>query len=314
VTELRVLSGADIDRSMSMQRATDVLRDAFTASGEPPAFGREHLPFADGELLVMSAVRTEPDGRSFAGVKVVTVRNDNVADGLPSVHAVFVLFGGPSLGPIALIDGAALTGFRTAAVSALATRILAREDAERLVIFGAGVQATAHLKAMAAVRPIRHVTIVNRDETRAEMLLQVARGLGIEACRGDQGSVRDADIVCTCTTSASPVFEGALLEPGSHVNAVGSYHPDVRELDDTTARRARWFVEERARVFEESGDVLMPIASGAVVADFVVADLFGLCAGAAGRTAPEDITVFKSVGLAIEDLAIATALIEIPPD
>jgi ornithine cyclodeaminase/alanine dehydrogenase-like protein (mu-crystallin family) len=314
VTDLHVLSGEDIHRLMSMQRATDVLHAAFSRPEGPPLHGRQHLPFADGELLVMSAVRTEPDGRSFAGVKVVTVRNDNVAAGLPSVHAVFVLFGGPSLGPIALIDGAALTGFRTAAVSALATRILARDDAERLVIFGAGVQALAHLQAMVAVRPIRQVTVVNRDAARAESLLRAARGLGIEACRGEQDSVREADVVCTCTTSPSPVFEGILLAPGTHVNAVGSYHPDVRELDDTTARRGRWFVEERARVFEESGEVLLPIASGAVGADFVVADLFDLCAGAPGRTSPEDITVFKSVGLAIEDLAIAAALVDRPPD
>lgn len=105
-----------------------------------------------------------------------------------------------------------------------------------------------------------------------------------------------------------------MLAPGAHINAIGSYHPDVRELDDTIARRGRWFVEDRARVFEESGEVLMPIASGAVAPDFVIEDLFGLCAGASGRRTPDEVTVFKSVGLAIEDLAIAMALVEVLPD
>ena len=191
---------------------------------------------------------------------------------------------------------------------ALATRMLARDDAANVVIFGAGVQAEAHLTAMAAVRPVRQVTIVNRDEHRAALLIDLAHVLGLEARRGDATSVAGADIVCTCTTSPTPVFDGNLLSPGTHINAIGSYLPDVRELDDVTARRGRWFVEEHTRVSEESGDVLLPIANGTVAADFVVDDLFGLCAGGAGRTSAEEITVFKSVGLAIEDLAIAEAL------
>lgn len=290
-----------------------MLAEAFTNGDGSPPTSCEHLRFADGELLVMSAVRNAGVGASFAGVKVVSVRNQNLALGLPSVHAVYVLFGGELLNPLALIDGDALTGFRTAAVSALATRILARHDAARLVIFGAGVQAEYHLKAMAAVRPIHHVTIVNRDRVRAAQLIELAHALGLEACRGEAAGVAEADIVCTCTTSSTPVFDGSLLSPGTHVNAIGSYHPDVRELDDVTASRGRWFVEERARVFEESGDVLMPIASGAVEIDFVVDDLVGLCSGGVGRTAAEAITVFKSVGLSIEDLAIAEALVRAQP-
>lgn len=309
MTILRVINAEDISRTLSFGAAADVLAAAFTKSGSAAPSSREHLPFADGELLVMSAVRNAGVGTSFAGVKVVSVRNQNLALGMPSVHAVYVLFGGESLNPLALIDGDALTGFRTAAVSALATRILARGDAARLVIFGAGVQAEYHLKAMAAVRPIRHVAIVNTDWGRAARLIELAHVLGLEACRGEADSIADADIVCTCTSSATPVLDGSLLSPGTHVNAIGSYHPNVRELDDVTASRGRWFVEERARVFEESGDVLMPIASGAVGIDFVVDDLVGLCSGGVGRTAAEEITVFKSVGLAIEDLAIAETLV-----
>jgi ornithine cyclodeaminase/alanine dehydrogenase-like protein (mu-crystallin family) len=309
VTALRLISAEDIARSLPIAKAVEVLASIFTDMvGGPPA-GRQHLPFADGELLVMSAVHNAGVGSSYAGVKVVSVRNQNLEIGMPSVHAAYVLFGGEALAPLALVDGAALTGFRTAAVSALATTILARPDAARLVLFGAGVQAEAHLTAMAAIRPLRQVTIVNSNAQRATQLVELALALGLEASRGDATSVADADIICTCTTSAIPVFDGNLLSPGTHINAIGSYHPDVRELDDVTAQRARWFVEERTRVFAESGDVLMPIASGAVAAQFVVDDLFGLCNGAAGRTSAEEITVFKSVGLGIEDLAIAEALV-----
>jgi ornithine cyclodeaminase/alanine dehydrogenase-like protein (mu-crystallin family) len=189
-----------------------------------------------------------------------------------------------------------------------------RQATTRLVIFGAGAQAAAHLRAMVEVRPIQTVTIINRNATRAQHLIEIGQTLGVEVCRGDADALAHADIVCTCTTSPTPVVDGSVLSPGTHVNAIGSYHPDVRELDDVSARRGRWFVEERTRVFDESGDVLMPIASGAVGTDFVVDDLFGLCSGGVGRTSAEEITVFKSVGLAIEDLAIADALIRAQPD
>jgi ornithine cyclodeaminase/alanine dehydrogenase-like protein (mu-crystallin family) len=314
MTTLRAIGAEDISRTLPFGVAADVLAAAFTNSESDPLSPRQALPFADGELLVMSAVRNGGIGASYAGVKMVTVRNANRVLGLPSVHAAYILFGGESLVPLALIDGAALTGFRTAAVSALATRILAPRDATRLVIFGAGVQAQYHLKAMAAVRPVGQVTIVNRDAERAAQLIEMARVLGLDACRGGAESVAEADIVCTCTTSFIPVFDGSLLSAGAHVNAIGSYHSDARELDDHTAARGRWFVEDRASAFEEAGDVLMPIARGAVGVDFVLDDLFGLCAGAVGRTSADEITVFKSVGLAIEDLAIAEALLGYGPN
>ncbi len=309
MTALRVISAEDIARTLSVAQAVEVLGSLFGTSVDGPPAGRQHLAFADGELLIMSAVHNAGVGSSYAGVKVVSVRNQNVEIGMPSVHASYMLFGGEALAPLALVDGAALTGFRTAAVSALATTMLARPDASRLVLFGAGVQAESHLTAMAAIRPLRQLTVVNGNAQRAGQLIELAGVLGIEGCRGDATSVTDADIVCTCTTSSIPVFDGRLLSPGTHINAIGSYHPDVRELDDVTAQRARWFVEEHARVFAELGDVLMPIASGAVGAKFVVDDLFGLCSGAIGRRSADEITVFKSVGLGIEDLAIAEALV-----
>jgi ornithine cyclodeaminase len=310
---LRFIASEDIERLMSITAATDVLATMFRSANATPAV-RERLPFGDGELLVMTAVHNAENGASSAGVKVVTVRNANLAIEMPSVHAEYILFGGPALAPLALIDGAALTAFRTAAVSALATRLLAREDASRLVIFGAGAQAAAHLRAMVEVRPIQTVTIINRNAARAQQLIEIGQTLGVEVGRGEAEALAHADIICTCTTSATPVVDGSVLSPGAHINAIGSYHPDVRELDDVSARRGRWFVEERSRVFDESGDVLMPVANGVVGNDFVVDDLFGLCSGGVGRTSAEEITVFKSVGLAIEDLAIADALIRAQPD
>ena len=311
--DLRVITAGDIERLMSIDAATAVLSAAFSGPDGAPPMARERLPFADGELLVMTAAGGANAGHPVAEVKVVTVRNANHDIGEPAVQAAYILFGGASLAPLALIDGTALTAFRTAAVSALATRLLACEGAEKLVVFGAGVQAAAHLGAMTSVRPIREVVIVNKDAERAQRMLGIARSLGLAARRGDASDVSGGDIVCTCTTSPAPVFDGSLLTPGTHVNAVGSYHSDTRELDDVTAIRGRWFVEERAQVAIEAGDVIIPVSSGIVSADFIVGDLYDLCAGTAGRTDASEITVFKSVGVALEDLAIAEALVRAGP-
>jgi ornithine cyclodeaminase len=255
-----------------------------------------------GELLLMPA-----HGSAGLGVKLVTLAPGNPGRGLPFIHGVYVLFDREGLAPEAVLDGTALTTIRTAAVSALATDRLARPDATRLVVFGAGAQARAHALAMRAVRPIEHVAIVGRTPERAAALAEELRAVGLDAVVAGPEAVGKADIVCTCTTSATPLFDGAELPAGAHVNAIGAYRADLRELDDATlVRAARVVVETRAAALAEAGEIVQAVAAGVLDAAELV-ELRDVLAHGAGRGGNDELTVFKSVGLALEDLAVARA-------
>ncbi len=197
-----------------------------------------------------------------------------------------MLFSPQTQEPEAAIDGAALTALRTGAVSGLATRYLALEDAARLVIFGAGTQARAHLEAMLAVRPIERVTFVSRTAARAEALAGAAREMGLAAEVGGPEAVGAAHIVCTCTTSPTPVFDGSRLSEGAHVNAVGAYTPETRELDEDAIRRGRVVVETREVALAEAGDLLIPLGAGSIGPDHIVADLSEVVRGRDGSSKP----------------------------
>ncbi len=288
--------------------AVDVLDRAFTSGMQVTAPPRTRLEIGDASFLTMPASGTGSDGSPVGGVKVVTIRAANPEIGAPTVQAVYLLFGGPSSAPLALMDGPALTNLRTSAVSALATRRLAHEDARSLVIFGAGAQARAHLTALAAVRPIETVTVVSRTASRAAELVRLATEKGLDARAGRPADVAQADLVCCCTTATEPLFDGSLLRPGTHVVAVGAYRPDTRELDETTITGARVVVEDRDVALAEAGELAIPVAAGRFDMADVAADLAELCAGATVRRSDQDITVFKSVGMAAEDLVVADAL------
>jgi ornithine cyclodeaminase len=302
-----VIDGATLARRLPMAEAIDALEAAFGAERLPEAPPRVHLDTAAGTVLLMPA-----HGAQGVGVKLVTLTPSNSERDLPFIHASCVLFDPQTQAPVAMLDGASLTALRTAAVSGLATRHLALDLASRLVIYGAGVQARSHLEAMRAVRPIEEVVIVSRGTARGERLVEDASRLGLRASLGEPGAERDADLVCTCTTSSTPVVSGALLPPGVHVNAVGAYLPDRREIDTEGVRRARVAVETREAAMEEAGDLLIPIAEGAITADHVRADLAEIVRGRTIREGPEDVTLFKSVGVAFEDLVVARAALERP--
>lgn len=289
-------------RLLPMPDAIDALDAAFAAAGADDR-RRAHVEIPGGDLLLMPAAST--DG---VGVKLVTVTPGNPARDLPLIHGVYVLFAATTNAPLLLIDGAAMTALRTAAVSGVATRHLARPDSTRLVVIGSGTQARAHVTAMRTVRPIEHVTVMSRTRVSAQSLVDALRADGIDATVGRPAVIRDADVVCTCTTSDEPVLAGDQLAAGTHVNAVGAYRPDARELDTTVLHRGRIVVEQRAAALEEAGDLCIPIADGALTADDIVADLHEVTGGADVRRDDDDITVFKSVGLAMEDLAIAAAV------
>ena len=231
-------------------------------------------------------------GEGGVGVKLVTLSEFNPQRGLPFTQAVYVLFDAVTQTPQAVIDGTELTALRTAAVSGLATRHLANPDAAILVMFGAGAQATAHVEAMHAVRPVREVVVVGRDPARTDALVARTHALGMDARVGTPSDVSTADLVCTCTTSAVSVFSGHELAEGVHINAIGAYLADQRELDTETMRRSKVVVETRDMALREAGDVVIAaIDEGALITGALV-DLAEVVQGRSVRTEPSDITAF----------------------
>jgi ornithine cyclodeaminase/alanine dehydrogenase-like protein (mu-crystallin family) len=210
-----------------------------------------------------------------------------------------------------MMDGGYVTALRTAAVSAVATDILAVTGARRLGVFGAGVQARSHVEAIGSVRAIHCVNVYDQNPERARSLVGSLRASATNGCRFEVSPSPDAlvggsDIIVTATTSRTPVFDGSLLSRGTHVNAIGAFKPEDRELDDETIRRARVFVDSRHEAMAEAGDLIIPIANGAIGPDAVLGDLAYLVVDQRrGRQSPHDVTVFKSVGLAVEDIVVA---------
>jgi ornithine cyclodeaminase len=238
----------------------------------------------------------------------VTIFPDNDAQGLPSVMGAYLLLDGKTGAPIALIDGPMLTVKRTAAASALASSYLSRPDCERFLMIGTGSLAPYLIMAHASVRPICNVLIWGRSPDKAARLakrldrpdFRVAATADLEA------AVRGAHVISCATLSKDPLVRGDWLQPGQHLDLVGAFRPDMRESDDTAIRRARVFVDTRDGALAEAGDIVQPIESGVLDRDDVAGDLFDLTRGErAGRRFYDQITLFKSVGTALEDLAAA---------
>jgi ornithine cyclodeaminase/alanine dehydrogenase-like protein (mu-crystallin family) len=307
-SELRVIGAEELRARLPMAAAIDALEHAFRTRDPSGGPLRTHVDTPAGSLLLMPAA----EERVGVGVKLVALTPGNRSRGLPFIHASYVLFDADTQAPLAVLDGSALTALRTAAVSGLATRHLANPGAGRLALFGAGVQAGAHLDAMRAARPIERLTVVSRSRAPAEALASRAASAGLHATVGDAAAVADADIVCTCTTSADPLFDGSLLPAGCHVNAIGSYQPHTRELDTETIRRGRVVVESRDVALAEAGDLLIPIEEGVIERSHIVADLAELVRGSDVRRTADDVTVFKGVGMAFEDLVVAKAVVDAP--
>ena len=305
---MRVIDAAEVEAALGLVAPlVDALRQAFRHGAGGPVRHHHTIPVpagSDGTLLLMPAWHA---GRHI-GVKVVTMFPDNASHRLPSVMGCYLLLDGTTGEPQALIDGTALTVKRTAAASALAADYLARPDASRLVMVGTGALAPHLVRAHAAVRPITDVLIWGRTAAKAGHLAQrfEADDFTVAATDDLAGAVRGADVVSCATTATDPVVMGAWLQPGTHVDLVGSFRPDMREVDDAAVRRATLFVDTRDGALAEAGDLCQPIERGVITADDVAADLFELCRGGhGGRASADEITLFKSVGTAIEDLAAA---------
>jgi ornithine cyclodeaminase len=305
---MRVVPAEAIDRALAFPALIDALAEAFRGDVVAPV-RHHHEIERDGPaatLLLMPAWTRTASGGSI-GVKVVSVFPDNSARSLPSVSGTYLLMDGATGLPQAALDGTRLTVWRTAAASALAGRFLVREDARRMVMIGAGALAPFLIRAHLSQRPIAEVLLWNHRPERAESLAAELRadGLPVSASRDLEQAVRAADLVSCATLSTEPLVRGAWLKPGAHLDLVGAFNLKMREADDEALRRALIYVDtEAART--EGGDVALGLRSGAIREAHVKGDLFELCRGTVGaRPSAEAITLFKSVGSAIEDLAAA---------
>jgi ornithine cyclodeaminase len=306
---MRVVTAAEIDRTLTYPALIAALREAFRADIASPLRHTHMVPQPSGseaKLLLMPAWTNS--GERLVGCKIVTVYPDNLKAGKPSVYGSYMLMSGDTGEPLAVMDGTVLTAWRTACASALAASYLAREDAAHLVMIGAGALAPHLIRAHSAIRPIKRVTLWNRTRGNAVKLGFALAVGGIEAEVADdlEAAVREADIVSCATLSAEPIVRGKWLKKGAHLDLVGAYTPKMRESDDDCVKRARVYVDTRGGAPKEGGDIAIPLKSRVLKADAIRGDLYELCGGKAkGRTSAAQITLFKSVGTAIEDLAAA---------
>jgi len=309
-----VLNGADVHRLLTMPECIDEMAGVLAAlsRGEAVQPLRTILrpEAAAGLLAVMPAYRGGAGG-AF-GVKVVGVFAGNLATGKDAHQGLVALFSAETGEPLALINASAVTAIRTAAVSGVATRALAREDAGDLAIVGASVQARTHLVAMAAVRSIRRCRVVSLRPERARGFVEEMAPLvpfPLEAAGTVEEAVRGADLIVTATSAPQPVLRREWLSPGTHLNVVGASLPDRREVDGATIAASRLFVDRRESTLREAGDYLLAVAEGAIREGHIQAEVGDVLVGRdPGRTSAEEITLFKSLGLAVEDLAAAAFL------
>ena len=313
---LRVFSAEEIHARLDYGRLVGALREAFRAADVTQPLRTSYDIGVSGtpaHLLSMPAWRTG----DVIGVKLVTVFPGNAAKGMGAVSAVYVLFDGSTGVPIAILDGEALTNRRTAAASALASDYLSRADAATLLMVGTGKLAPYLVEAHCAVRPISRVLIWGRNPERAAALCERLRGNGpaVEAVSDLAAATPLADIISCATTSTQPLLRGRDLREGTHIDLVGAFTPSMRETDAEAVRRASVFVDTYAGASAEAGDLLQAAATGAWSSDKVRADLHELAAGLKpGRSNAAEITLFKSVGAAIEDLTAAKLMLGGAPD
>ena len=306
---MRVVTADETNRALTYPALIEALREAFRADIETPLRHTHMIAQPGGsEAKVLLMPAWTNSGERLVGCKIVSVYPDNLKIGKPSVYGSYMLMSGETGEPLAVMDGTVLTAWRTACASALAASYLAREDASHLLMIGAGALAPHLIRAHMAVRPIRRVTLWNRTRGHAVKLAfgLAVGGIAAEIADDLEAAVREADIVSCATLSAQPLVRGKWLKKGAHLDLVGAYTPKMRESDDDAVRRARVYVDTRAGAPKEGGDIAQPLKSGVLKKDAIRGDLYELCRGnAKGRTAASQITLFKSVGTAIEDLAAA---------
>lgn len=304
-----VINQREVLELLSMKSCIDIMESVFVdvAQGDAMQALRSVVPLEADHLfgVMPSYLRRE----RVVGAKVITVFTDNHQNQLPSHQGFVSLFDADDGTLQAIVDGQAITAIRTAAVSAVATKWLARQDAQRLAMVGSGEQARSHLEAMLLVRPIRYVKVWSPHvENAKQFQTDMSRkfGVSITVCERVTDAVADADIICTVTSAKVPVLQGDWVSAGAHVNAVGACRAQDRELDTVLVKHARLYVDSVQSAHHEAGDYLIPVQEGAIGRDHIVGEMGELLTNRVdGRRSSVDLTVFKSLGLPVEDMAAA---------
>jgi ornithine cyclodeaminase/alanine dehydrogenase-like protein (mu-crystallin family) len=309
------LSAEDVCRTLPMPEAVEAMRDAFVqlSSGQVTLPTRQHMdvPCENGVALVMPCHSTV---QKYFCVKFITLFRGNRLRGLPLIQSLVILSDGATGEHLAVLDGVAVTAIRTGAASGLATQVLARSDAAAVAVFGGGVQARTQLEAVCHVRPIGRASVYDPEHAAADRFAaEMTERLGLPVRRAETPAavLEGADVICAATTSSIPIFEDRELPPGAHINAIGSYRPEVTEIPAATVCRARVVVDHRASAMEEAGDLLGPLRQGLIEPSHFSTELGEILLGRSpGRRSGEEITLFKSVGVAIQDLCAAARALE----
>lgn len=312
--ELRILSAEDVRQALPMGRAIEVMKSAFgqLSANEAEVPLRTRLQTDRGLLLLMPAFLKQSRELGF---KMVSVWGDNPSRGLPAVIALAAVLDPDTGRPLALINGEALTAIRTGAGGGLAAELLARPEAGVVAVFGAGVQARAQLEAVCAVRPIKEVRLVGRSPAPVEKFAAEIAAWpnppGVLVAASGREAVAGADIVIAATTSQTPVFDGNDLSPGTHVTGVGSFAPHMQEVDEVTVQRATKIVVDSLQAcLAEAGDLIIPLQKNLITKMDIYSELGEIANGLRpGRESPDEITFFKSVGVAVQDAAAAAEIL-----
>ncbi len=312
MAQIRFLSRSDVIRALPMADAIEGMKRAYGA-----------LSAKAVEMPLRSRVQGKNDGVSLfmpahlqnsgeMGVKIVSVFPQNLAQGLPTIHAVVLVLHAGTGQVLAMLEGGTLTAIRTGAGAGAATDILANPDASHVAIIGSGVQARTQLDAVCTIREIRTATVYSPNKENAQTFAREMAGQGtiptaITVAQSANEAIENADIICTATSSHSPVFDGNLLKAGVHINAVGSYMPSMQEVDAVTLQKARIYMDNKSAVLAEAGEIIIALNNGAISENDLYAEIGEVVNGTkAGRQSSEVITYFKSVGVAVQDAVSAS--------
>lgn len=310
---LYIIDGKTVRNCLSEADCIPLMRGAMVAQQKKEVIVPNRLSLAlfepQSHFMAMPGALREP---AIAGIKSLTLNPNNPSRGLPAIQGFITLFDLNTGTPVALIDAASITAIRTAAASGAASDCLAREDANSLALIGTGVQAESHLEALCAIRPIKRVWVWGRTAEKAQAFVdrvQEHHAIEIIASPDIKSAVSQADIVCTLTGSSEPILKGVWIKPGAHINLVGAHSADAREADSACIKRARVFVESKAAVLKEAGDLLIPLREQAITEQHILGEVGAAITGdIEGRVRKEDITLYKSLGNASQDLVAAYAV------
>lgn len=311
---MRIINHAQVEQALDMQHCIGLMKEALTAlaNGDAKQIVRPVLPLYENNVLGMMPAYLA--SRKIAGVKILAVFPENYQKGIPSHQGQMLVFETETGSIKALVDAESLTGIRTAAASAAVTEALARPDASRLAILGAGLQGRRHLEAIRLVRKLREVTVWDiRPEAAARYAEEMSRrtGLPVRVCTSAGEATNDADIVCTLTPSREPILSAADVKPGTHINAVGACTPDARELASDLMAAGRLFVDWKPATLVEAGDYLLAVQDGSITEEHILGEVGQVLSGTLpGRVSDNDITIFEALGQAVEDLIVADFVAE----